>query len=186
MPDQFIVKGGEDFGHLARKLKDAGDKLGRQQLTAKVKEFTKPAVEDVRSTIRSMPVRGAKGGGAARRRAYASAGKSLAAQRRIGRRSHSLRATISKAVTVKQTTSVRAAGVRVRVNSSALPPDQKKLPKLLARPNGWRHPVMGNRHAWVSQFGLPDYFNKTLNKHAPEIRQRLVSYVQTVLRRVQQ
>lgn len=54
-------------------------------------------------------------------------------------------------------------GVRIRMSASSMPPDQRRLPKHMNY-GRWRHPVFGDRDAWVTQTALPvGWFDETFD-----------------------
>lgn len=161
---EVVVKGADQFHHVARQLKELGEGELRKDLTKAIKTATGPAVAESRHVLMSIDSR-VVGGGHKRRAEYA-------AEKNKKRHSTSLRAAISKAITVRQNTSARRAGIRVKVNLDQLPPDQRALPRALDLPKGWRHPVMGNTDHWVTQYGKPWFFS-VLVKHAPQVRDEI-------------
>src|SRR5947209_4575786 len=122
----------EDLKALARRLRQLEDgKQLRKDLVRGLREAVKPAVDAAKASIRSMPTSG---------RRHAGPG---------------LRAGVARAVTVQVRTSGRSAGVRVRARKTPGLRGFANAPKRLNRQAGWRHPVMGDREAWVSQRGKP-------------------------------
>ena len=47
-----------------------------------------------------------------------------------------------------------------------------------------RHPVFGNRNAWVTQEVKPGWWSQTLQEQAPEVRHEVVSALDEVARRL--
>lgn len=47
----------------------------------------------------------------------------------------------------------KLARARIVLDDSLLPPEHSKVPMLMDRRGGWRHPVFGNRDVWVTQRG---------------------------------
>lgn len=84
----------------------------------------------------------------------------------------SLRASIAKGVRIENRSSGKRAGVRVLSRTSALPADQKYLPRHMNR-GKWRHPVFGNRDVWVEQTFTPGWFNKPIQEHRPAVREAI-------------
>lgn len=60
-------------------------------------------------------------------------------------------------------------GARIRMSASAMPPEQRRLPKHMNY-GRWRHPVYGNRDGqWVTQTALPvGWFDGTFAEHKPK------------------
>lgn len=139
------------------------DKTLRLELGAAVRAAANPIVSDVRAAVMGIPVGGAHGGGLVARAAFAT---------RRPRAGHGLRATIAAATGLRVRTTGKASGVQIRVNVARLPTDQRKLPRDLDSPSGWRHPVFGDTKTWVAQAGHP-YFKVTIARHAPMVRARI-------------
>lgn len=53
-------------------------------------------------------------------------------------------------------------------------PDEAIIPRGLDRPQGWRHPVFGNKDVWVTQRPLrPGWFTETFANGHDEIENAL-------------
>lgn len=152
----ILVQGSgvEGLRRLNRRLKGA-DPVLRAELSASLRATARPIVQDVRAAVLAIPSTGGGGGGTFARAAHAT---------RTTRRGHGLRATIAMATGMQVRTTGKSVGVRIVVNVSKLPPDQRKLPRDLDSPAGWRHPVFGNTGVWVRQAGHP-YFDVTIRSH---------------------
>jgi hypothetical protein len=188
---------GKDFAELSKRLRTA-DKTLRKELNKQIRDATKPVVADLKSAVMAIDSRvdnsgvgktRVGGGGALARAAKAfdatKASRSVGEARakglaksvedtRAGR--HGLRATIARAIQTKITTSGFRTGVRIRVDGTKLPEDQRTLPQALDAEGGWRHPVFGNREVWVDQFGKP-WFASTIRKHAAAVRAKVAQAV---------
>ena len=69
--------------------------------------------------------------------------------------------------------SITGRGVRIRVNNGSLG-NARKLPAYIDAGKTWRHPVMGNRRAWVSQTASePGWFTKTGLRTSPQIKREV-------------
>lgn len=167
---QLSVSGQHELKALAHRLKTGAKEL-RPELRKAIKKAAAPAVRDVQEAARTISVRGARGGGrAARALHHASRAKRKA--------DHGLRATIARATRAD----IKLGGeprVTIRTYSRYLPADQRRLPRLLDRPQGWRHPVFGNRESWAAQFGEP-WFGHTLKKHGPKVRDEVLDAMHRV------
>lgn len=86
--------------------------------------------------------------------------RARAVQRRVARAA-SLRDQIAKASGASVSASDKSVALAFKVRAGNLPPSQRKLPRRWDLPNGWRHPVFGNRDVWVQQIGHP-YFRTTV------------------------
>lgn len=76
-----------------------------------------------------------------------------------------LRAAIAGAVRVRPT----SVGAIVDVDTGSLG-DRENLPALIDGQGRWRHPVLGNRNAWVTQWANPTgWFTKTALRHGATV-----------------
>lgn len=173
---------GSQWRDLQRKLRAAGAKDLRAELRKQVNQAAKPVLDEVKQTVRTLPVKTSSAtnigvnSAAGRRRAWnASRARSDASRARAERGGGGLRETTANATRLQQTTN----GVRFTVNSSKLPEDQRNLPRHLDAEDGWRHPVFGNRHLWVAQKGKP-WFATTIQKRAPKFRQAVLEAVDKI------
>ncbi len=163
------TQGAEDYRRLAKNLRQAGRKDLRSKLRSRITEAGKPVLEEVRSTVRGLPVTSTRGGGRKQRREFSVARAAEKSKDRVRRRGAGLRSTIASATKLQ----VTARGVRFIVNSNQLPADQQSLPRHLDSPKGWRHPVFGDSHTWVHQQGKP-YFAVVIKRHAPDFRRAIL------------
>ena len=178
MTEIRVVTSGQ-WRAFANRLKKAEQgKTLRRALTKRLRGEMAPAVRDVQASIRDLHVRASRGGGtAARRRHYQEA-------RPRGRvTAHGLRASIARGVKSRVKYSGIIVGARIAVDASALPADQRKLPKYLDRPRGWRHPVFGNPEAWVTQYGAP-WFKPPIQRRLPAIRKAVAEAVADTLKEI--
>lgn len=146
---------GSEFRRTADALR-----LVDQRLPAKLRKdlanAVKPAVADAKAHARAIPV----GGGG-----------------------HSgLRRRVARGVKIQART---ARSPVLRVVASMTDPEQANLPRYLDDPaRGWRHPVFGNRHEWVSQHTGSPWFRDVLASHRPEmeraVRQVLDDAAETI------
>jgi hypothetical protein len=175
------AKGAAQFIALSKELRKAGRGDLRKALQVRITAAGKPVVADVRSVVTSLQVKSSHGGGGGQRRAHAvgrtstERAKASAARRKTG-----LRRTIAGATKLE----ITARGVRIIVRKDALPPSQQSLPRHLDSVQGWRHPVFGNREAWVTQRGAT-WFASTIQRHAPEFRRAVLTAVDDIQRRIE-
>lgn len=94
-------------------------------------------------------------------------------QRRLNK-AGSLREQIAAASGSSVSASATKVALGFRVRASKLPPSQRKLPRRWDKPDGWRHPVYGNRNVWVPQKGHP-YFRTTVTEAKPQLTTAVVS-----------
>jgi len=68
-------------------------------------------------------------------------------------------------------------GVRIRARASKMPPGMSRLPKKMNK-GKWRHPIMGNRNAWViQQVNPPGWFDATNRRMFPKIQSQVEAVV---------
>lgn len=101
----------------------------------------KPAVADAKAHARAIPV---------------------------GTGGHSgLRRRVARGVKIEARTSRSPV---LRVITEMTDPQERNLPRYLDNPaEGWRHPVFGNRHKWVSQHTGAPWFREVLASHRDEM-----------------
>lgn len=143
----------EDVKNLLRVMRASGRDL-RRDMGKEIRRVAQPVIDDMRSEISGMslpatggkePYSGPSGGGG-------------------------ITGRIAGATKVSITT----GGVRIKVNTGALG-NARKLPAYIDAGTTWRHPVMGNRKAWVSQTAASDgWFTKTGIRHHPQIKREVV------------
>jgi hypothetical protein len=176
--------GAQDYRALAKRLRVAGKRDGRGDakrslraaLRKQITDAGKPIVDEVKATVRTLPVKGTRGGGTKKRRDFnVSRATTERAQGYAKRRKAGLRASIAAATRLQ----VTAKGIRIIVDSSKLPEGQRTLPRHLDSAKGWRHPVFGDTHTWVGQQGKP-YFGVTIKKRAPAFRKAILGAMETI------
>lgn len=172
--------GGHDFRELAAKLRKAGGqgKALRSALTKTLRTEAKPLVEDLQDSVRKVQSKGVAGRGAARREEFAARGA-----RRPRAKSHALRATIARSIRSRVQYSGKTYGLRVFVDASSLPQQERRLPAYLNRPQGWRHPVWGHRDRWVQQTGQP-WWDPVVARHKPRLRRAVAQAVNATLKQL--
>jgi hypothetical protein len=57
-------------------------------------------------------------------------------------------------------------------------PRESIIPRGLDRPQGWRHPVFGNRDVWVTQRGTGSWFTDTFQDGQGPIRDSLTDVLE--------
>lgn len=171
---ELSLLGAPQFTAVAKQLRGPAMKQVRTDLTKAMRATAQPAVVDLRKVVRSLPVTGTPGGGTAQRQAY-RASKSKGGKARA----RGLRATTASAIRL-QARYGRWPGFRIVVSKSAFPKAQAKLPQYLNRPEGWRHPLYGNRKFWYAQRGRP-WFDVTLRQHYPRMRRDGIRALQATL-----
>jgi hypothetical protein len=174
MGELISVSGQRKLAELAVKLKVAGDESKglKLELRRGLRKTAEPMLSAVKDAVRSISIKGVRGGGRWARYAHRPRAKSLG-----------LRDSVADAMMIQ----ARMGGhpsVRIRVNTSKLPQDQRKLPRYMNRAEGWRHPVFGDKDVWAQQTGQP-YWENTLIPFGPQVRSEIIDVVETVLRKIQ-
>lgn len=170
--------GGHDFADLGRRFRAAGQNGAamRRALTKAIQDQLKRITDEQKRAALSMQVKGTKGHGARRREQFHGAHS-----KRAARGGHGLRSAVASSIKSKVAYSGRKLGARISVDVSKLPQSQRRLPRNLDSPRGWRHPVWGNRERWVGQHGEP-YFTRPIQRHRDEVRRAVHDAVDDVMR----
>ena len=183
---RFLVP--DELRMLSAACKAIGDGgVMRKEFVKQMRVPVKRAADDVKSTVRSLPVSARAtwnvgGSGAAARVAYNYSKGGYRSTRSASRRS-GLRDGIARGVRTSVHTSGPTQGLRVLIDPKTLPPDQRSLPYHMDQPGGWRHPLFGNRSKWVQQQGKP-YFRTTLESHSDEYRAAITKVADEIARRL--
>jgi hypothetical protein len=150
---EISVTGAEEFGALARRLRQAGRSDLRLELTRAVREAGKPVKDAAKVNVLALPAHGPKHTG--------------------------LRGRVAR--TVKLSVRTSGGGVGVRVSAGPAGTDVGRLARHM-NVGRWRHPVYGNRNAWVTQTMPPGWFDRATEHAAPKARQE----IQDAMRRVRE
>lgn len=158
---EFDIQAATAFG-VWKKLK--GNKTLRLELAKQIRLEAVPVVAELKAAVMSIDskVEGQLAGGAIDRAKAAGSGKSQA------KKDHGLRATIARSIGVVVRLTANQPGVRIRVDVSKLPADQKNLPQALNKAK-FRHPVYGE-DVWVDQTGKAGWWDRTIDKHRDGFR----------------
>lgn len=152
MPVTLTIKD-EDIKNLVKVMRVAGRDL-RREMGKEIRHVAKPVVDDMRDTITSMPLPAT--GGAVPYSGPTGGGG------------------ISGRIAAATKVSITQSGVRIRVGTGSLG-NASRLPGYIDAGTTWRHPVMGNRNAWVSQRAARDgWFTKTGIEHHPQIKRQVM------------
>lgn len=188
---------GPDLGRVAAALRDVDRKL-MLQMGRELRAAGTDLAEQTRSAVRGLSTRvdGAKKSSNSGSR-HRSSTRADWTTRRVTRSYHEATQTGKRVVTTKKWDKMRAKNrglrqavansvkvearlggdrpeVKVRQSASAMPPDQRLLPKHMNH-GRWRHPVMGNRDFWVEQQTSPSgWWTDTLNKGGPQAREAMM------------
>jgi len=186
VPARVEIKGTRDFRVVAARLRAAGDGRLRREMARRMRTAAQPAVTAAQREVLGLSNQASRGGGGQARAAH-----TLSRARRVTERTKArayagrgLRATVARATRVQVALGGRSAGVRIRTQTRHLPPDQRRLPRHLDR-GQWRHPVFGNRDAWVTQTASPPgWFTTTMRRHGPRIRARAGEAVDAIAQQI--
>lgn len=165
---QFEIRDSGDLKKLNKQLRQLADgKAIKKDLTQGLRDVLRPIVPEIRAAYRAAPSTG-----------HASASKARQGQ-------PDLRGLLAKATRVEVRLTGRAAGARIRVDGRRMPDRMKSLPRYWEGEDKgsrgrWRHPVFGNRTAWVQQRGRP-LFYPIVRRHEAQAR-RAVEQVVTQVR----
>ena len=158
---------------LQKRLRRAGHENLRASMQRRIRRAAEPLRSDLQDTIRGLDIRS----------------QARAAGKRGGRSptNRPLRATIADAIRI----SVRTAGdpgARVWIDKGRLPPDLKKMPKVINEgpPAGRiRHPVFGNKKRWANQYVQPYWWDQTVRSHTDRMTREVARVVDDVRRRIE-
>ena len=128
-----------EFGALLRDAKAFDADLSRR-LRKSIREAAKPAVDDVKSAVQSIPAKRDRGV----RRGIAAG---------VGLRINS--------------GSSKGGAVTIAASGNRVPGPHRAMVRLLNKPS-WRHPVFGDKQHWVTQSGRP-YFGSVILTHRENI-----------------
>jgi hypothetical protein len=164
------ITGADQLARLSKELKTVDKKLPTK-LRKAIRDGSKPAVAATKQAILALPVKGTRGGGGTSRafhhfersKAKDEDRRRLQAQRRSG-----LRKTIAGAIKLQIKTGSKTAAVRIVVDETQLPADQRTLPRHLDSAKGWRKPTFGH-DPWTLQRGGP-WFESTIRRHVVPVR----------------
>lgn len=154
----------DDIKNLAKVLRKVSPELGRDMRRA-VREAARPVMQDMRSEIGANAMT-AWGGGMRPYDGPAGSG----------------------GITAKmiRSLSIRVSGgkVRIFVRPGALG-SAGRLPAYIDAGSAWRHPVMGNRKAWVSQRGSAvGWFTQTAHRHYPQVTEDVRDVLDDTARKI--
>jgi hypothetical protein len=173
------LRPGPEFAALAAKMRGA-DKTIRKEMSQAVKAATAPAEKAAKVAVLALDAKGSGGGGGKQRSGHnTTAGGKL--PKHTG-----LRQNIAKGVTRKITYNGARIGIRIRVDGKHLPANQQTLITRTNDGKQFRHPVMGNRDAWVNQqFSPKGWFDDTIRHHLPQIQSDLAKAMARAMQQLQ-
>lgn len=152
---------------LQRRLRAAGNENLRASMQRRTRRAAEPLRDDLQRTVRALQIRSQGGTG----------------PRRPSPTTRPLRAAIAAAIRISVRTT-GSPGARVWVDRTSLPPDLRNMPDLL-NSGRIRHPVFGNRHAWVTQWVTPaPWWDSTVRRHQPRMRAEMARITDDVKSRL--
>lgn len=141
----------------ARKLKRHGNAVAiRKEMVKGLRAAAKPGEKAAKASAMSLP---------------ANTGQSTGLRRRI-----------ASAIGI-QVRASRNALVRIRVGRAKMG-GQASLPQRMNRPGRWRHPVYGNREAWVTQTSRAGWFDRPVLATRPQAIAEMTKVLQRIVRRM--
>lgn len=152
----------------------------RKALNRTIKDAVAPVEEAMRRNILQIESRGVRGGGGAQRQAAGTT-----ASGRLPTHT-GLRAVTARSLQTKITYRGTGAGVRIRVDPSKMPSDQKSLPAKM-NTGRVRHPIMGRRNGpWVDQtFSPSGWFDRPTQIHGPRAISKIEAAINQAVRDMQ-
>ncbi len=139
---QVEIKGQDDLRRVARALRLA-DKDGlRRELATAIRQAARPTLDAIQASAGRISTRGYPKPGAVRRFTRPVPAKGTRAK---------IAAAVGSTVRVAEDN----PRVSFTVRSARLPLELRNMPRKFDSGRTWRHPVMGNRNAWVGQSGQP-------------------------------
>lgn len=137
----------DDIKNLAKVLRAVSPQLGREMRRA-VRDAARPVMTDMKATIGGNAMSVAGGGVHAYDGPTGPGGITAKMQKQIR---------------------IRISGGKVRIYVPAAG-SVGKIAASIDAGKAWRHPVMGNRYAWVSQTGSASgWFSDTARQHFPQV-----------------
>lgn len=149
------IKGAEKLRRMADRLRLAHKEVLGRELNTAIKAAAGPTLKDIRASAESLTTTGVRKPGA--RHPFVKVMPPKGLRHKV-------------AESVEAQVSVLSENPRVRFRTGrGLPPELANMPRNLDNPGTFRHPIMGNRNAWVSQRGDP-WFWKPIEHNLPTFR----------------
>lgn len=159
------VDGEERLIRMARAIDNAPDHL-REQLGRAVRRAGQATLRDVKRAAATNRIRG-----------YRRGGKPYAGPSGPG----GLRARLAAAVHLDLDVGSLNPRAQFMVRTAMV--GAGRVPEYIEAGIIWRHPIMGNRHAWAAQKGEP-FFEKNVEKHRPLFERRVQEATDRVARQI--
>ena len=146
---------------LGRAMKaEADGKALRKDLTKELKGIISPIVSEARGAATGMPSAGLEHDG------------------------EPLRSAIARRIVGEVRYSGRATGVRIKAKRKGMPRGFEHAPKRTNARGGWRRPVYGNKEVWVTQVGVPDWFDDVMRDQRPDAKAKCLAAMEDTARRI--
>lgn len=150
------VKGAEKLRAVAKALREA-DKVGlKRKLGAAIRRAAEPTVEAVKESARGISTHG-----------FRKPGSLHPFDRPVAPKG--TRRKIADAVVADVRVDEENPRVSFSVRGARLPLELKNMPRKFDSGQIWRHPVLGNRNAWVGQIAEPWFF-EPIRDHIRDFR----------------
>ncbi len=95
-----------------------------------------------------------------------------------------LRASVGRTLQLSRRAGGQLIGLRIDANTGRMPAGQRSLPAYMDQGH-WRHPVLGNRNAWVTQTVSPaGWFTHTAIQSLPIVRAQSEQIVDRALEQI--
>jgi hypothetical protein len=152
---EISVTGAEEFGALAKRLRQAGRKDLRLELTRAVREAGKPVKDAAKANVLALPAHGPKHTG--------------------------LRGRVARTVKLSVRTSGGGAGARISAGPAGT--DVGRLARHMNK-GRWRHPVYGH-DVWVTQTMPPGWFDRATEHAAPKARREIADAMRRIRQQIE-
>ena len=143
-----------EYRALASRLRTADREL-KKDLRKRIRESGNPALSAARAAAMGIDMSGGPAG------------------------STGLRGRLARATKL----SIMASGIRFVVREAQVDPRYGATLTAGSEGTTWRHPVFGNRNAWVPQTGSP-WFYPTLRAHGPAFRRAVEQAMRDTLKKI--
>lgn len=84
---------------------------------------------------------------------------------------------------VAQGVEVSSSGGGVKITAGIADPEKRNIPMAFDRPEGWKHPLFGNRHRWYRNTG-GSWFAETFEHAEDEFERRLTETLEKQARNI--
>lgn len=176
---------GVNWAQVSAALAD-GPRTIRTQLTRDTSKIGRPIINRMKDAVQATSSSASSSGYAsmARGRFAAMRGRSgpmtFASFARYGG-GIGLRSSVASTLRMSRRTGGNLMGIRIDSNTGRMPANARRLPVYMDE-GSWRHPVLGNRHAWVTQTVTPTgWFTRTAHQSLDDAREAITDSVNRAL-----